>query len=447
MNRALVRAAVLLAAIALGPAVSAGQAASPAAARATWLAADSARIGRALDAWAQPLVAARQLSGNLLIAKGRSIVLERSWGAANFELGAPIRADTRFCIASITKPMTVLMAVQLMEERKLGYTDSIARWFPGFPRGDRITVEHLLRHRSGIPHRVTTAADEAVPHTAADMVEFAARASLEFAPGDSNQYSSGGFGVLARVLELAGGASYDRLLQERICKPAGLASTLHAGAADLVPNRATPYVPGLGGLRNPPLQDLSFLVGAGSVMSTAGDLHLLIMAVLEGRYGEGSRLSILRGTRIGWNGSTNGFRAFADHDTTTGWSVVFTGNLHCGAVDQMRAAVHALLRGETPEPASLPPARAAVVAESTLRGYEGLYRVAGNPRLEVRARDGGLDAGAWTLVPLSDSTFFSLRDYATVTAVPAEGGGIARLDWKIGKDSYPCPRVGDLPKP
>jgi len=408
---------------------------------------DSARLGRALDAWARPLVAARQLSGNLLIAKGRGIVLERSWGAANFELGAPNRPDTRFCIASITKPMTVIMAVQMMSERKFGYTDSIARWFPDFPNGERITVEHLLRHRSGIPHRITTAADEAVPQTAASMVEFARRAKLDFTPGDSSQYSSGGFSVLSRILELAGGISYDELLQERICRPAGLTSTLHAGARDLVPQRATPYVPIQGGFENSPLQDLSFLVGAGSVISTARDLHRLMMAALEGRYGEAARLSSLRGTRLNWNGSTSGFRAFAEHDTTTGWSVVWTGNLHCGAVDQVRGAVQALLRGETPSPPVQPPARPAVVAEATLRGYQGLYNVAGNPRLAVRARNGGLDVNTWSLVPMSDSVFFSLRDYATVTVVPAAGGGVERFDWKIGKDSFPCPRVGDLPGP
>src|SRR5262245_58091721 len=70
----------------------------------------SARLGRALDAWARPFVSAGQLSGNLLVVKGRSIVLERSWGAANVELGVPNRPDMRFNIASITKPMTILMA-------------------------------------------------------------------------------------------------------------------------------------------------------------------------------------------------------------------------------------------------------------------------------------------------------------------------------------------------
>jgi D-alanyl-D-alanine carboxypeptidase len=131
--------------------------------------------------------------------------------------GRPTRAEgagdpeTRFNIASVTKPMTVTLAIQLMAERALGYNDTLAQWIPDFPRGNEITIAHLLRHRSGIPHRVTTVAEEVRPMTAADVVKAAKRVPLEFPPGSQMSYSSGGFSVLARVLELAGGKDYATL--------------------------------------------------------------------------------------------------------------------------------------------------------------------------------------------------------------------------------------------
>jgi hypothetical protein len=125
--------------------------------------------------------------------------------------------------------------------------------------------------------------------------------------------------------------------------------------------------------------------------------------------------------------------------------VIFAGNLHCGAVDQMRDAVWRLLHGETPGTQVLPPAHAAHVDPVLLESYEGLYDVAGNPRLAVTATPAGLDVNGWALVATGDSTFFSLRDFGFVKAVGGRGGRLERFDWVLGGRTYPCPRVGDLP--
>jgi CubicO group peptidase (beta-lactamase class C family) len=405
------------------------------------------RFARDLDAWVRPMVEAGHLSGSLLVSRGGRVLLERSWGDANRELRAPVTPETRFCVASITKPMTVMIAIQLIEEGRLRMGDSLARWIPDFPSGDRMTIEHLLRHRAGIPHRVTEDNDEVAPHTAADMVEFARRKALLFAPGESSVYSSGGFAVLARVLELAGGRDYGTLLEERICRPLGMTHTLHADARQLVPHRAASYLHGLRGIENAPLKDNSFLVGGGSVISTARDIHTLLQAVVSGRMGEGARQSWLRGGRLNWNGSTNGFRAFAIYDSATAVAMVYTGNVHTGAADLLRAAIPRLLAGESVAPARVPdPERDRVaLGEAALRGYQGIYDLSNGVRLEVRARDGGLVANDWTLVPVANDRFLSLRDYGDVRVVRDSTGGIVRLDWESGGTMLAAPRVGDLP--
>jgi CubicO group peptidase (beta-lactamase class C family) len=333
-----------------------------------------------------------------------------------------------------------------MEEKKLGYTDSLSKWIPDFPNGHRITVEHLLRHRTGIPHRVTGDADELVPHTAADMVEFARKATLEFTPGERYSYSSGGFSVLARVLELASGKSYGELIRERLFAPLGMSRTYHPDPGVDTTGRAVNYVPELGGSARGPNQDLSFLVGAGAVWSTPRDLHKLMWADASGKLGWTARQSALRGSKIPWNGSTNGYRAFADFDTTTEYSVIFAGNLHSGAVDEMKSAVDALLAGKTPAVPTRVPSKLANVSPAVLKSYEGLYDVANNPKLPVRATANGLDVNGWALIATSDTTFFSMRDFATVTTSRDSLGRYSGLSWSVGGMSFPCPRVGELPK-
>jgi CubicO group peptidase (beta-lactamase class C family) len=425
--------------LALGPAVVARPAG----------AADE-RLEQAIDAFARPLVEAGHLSGQLLVSRDGRVLAERSWGLAQRELGVPITPETRINIASITKPMTMILALQLVEERKLALADTLGRWIPGFPAGDSITVEHLYRHRSGIPHRVTTEQDETVPMRPADLVAFARKAPLQFAPGTASSYSSAGYTVLTRVLELAAGRTYEQLLEERLFRPLGMTRTLHADARTLVEGRAASYVPGLHGIANAPLKDMSFLAGAGSLLSTARDLHVLLRAVLDGRLGAGARGSLVRGGRVAWNGSSNGFRAFADWDSASGLAIVFAGNVHTGAPDLVRQAIPRLVAGETVPPPALPDLAAAIAGAgpertTALRAYEGVYQLGNGVRLEVRARDGVLAANEWILVPTPEGAFFSLRDYGTVTPVRAADGRVERFDWKVGADTWPAPRVADLP--
>ena len=120
-----------------------------------------------------------------------------------------------------------MILARLFEEEKLAPDDKLSRWIPDFPRADDITVADLAGHRAGIPHILTSPLDETKPRTPADMVELAKRAGLDFEPGSQSRYSSGGFSVLARLLELAAGKSYEELLAEHVTKPAGLEDTFH----------------------------------------------------------------------------------------------------------------------------------------------------------------------------------------------------------------------------
>jgi CubicO group peptidase (beta-lactamase class C family) len=130
----------------------------------------------------------------------------------------------------MTKPMTVFLAFELMKERKIGYGDSISRWLPEFPRSDSITVEHLLRHRSGIPHELVPDSLATEPRTAEEMVGIAAGLPLDFSPGSRSNYSSGGFTVLARILEIASGLSYGELIEEKLFRPLEMTNSEDSGS-------------------------------------------------------------------------------------------------------------------------------------------------------------------------------------------------------------------------
>ena len=404
-----------------------------------------AALGRALDTWARPLVDRGDLSGQLLVARNGTILVERSYGFANRELRVPLTPESRICVASITKPMTIVLAMGLIESKAIGYRDSIARWLPDFPEANRITIEHLLRHRSGIPHELVPDSLATRPRTAAEMVEFAKRLPLDFPPGSKSSYSTGGFTVLARILEIAGGSDYATLLDERICRPLGMTHTRHANTVDLMPGRVACYVPGIHGIENAPLADHSGLVGGGSVWSNARDIHRLVQGVVTGRLGAGVRASLVRGGVLEFAGRVSGFRAYADWDSATGLEVVFVGNYLTGATDLFRDAVPKLAAGEPVAAPSPPELADRPIPEQELRRYEGDFKLVTGTRLALRVRNGALWANEWLLLPTRDGAFYSPRDYGIVRPVAGADGHIERLDWTQRGKVYPAPR--EDPKP
>lgn len=371
-------------------------------------------------------------------------MVERNYGFADRELGVPVTAESRFCVASETKPMTILLTLRMIEQRRIGYRDSIARWLPDFPHGDSITIEHLLRHRSGIPHELVPDSLATAPRSAAEMVERAKRLPLDFTPGSRSSYSTGGFTVLARILEIAGGKDYASLLDEHLFGPLGMSHSAHTDAVAILPGRVEEYVPGVRGVEHAGLADYSGLVGGGSVWSTARDMHRFAQGVISGALGS-ARASLVRGGTLEFAGRVGGFRSFTDWDSTTGLEVTWVGNLQTGAADLLRGAVPRLAAGEIVQPPPLPALNTAAIDEATLRRFEGDFRLMTGTRLALRVRKGALWANEWLLQPTVDGAFFSQRDYGLVRPIEGPDGHIVRLDWTQNGQVYPAPRVTGEP--
>ncbi len=139
-----------------------------------------------IDRFVQPYVASNNFTGVILVRRGGRVQLEKGYGMANYELGVPNSGWSRFHIASVTKAFTAA-AVLLLEERgKLSLDDPVSRHLPGYPNGDRIRIEHLLKHTAGIPNLGSGpdwARQERLSHTTEELVGLFKDLPLEFEPG------------------------------------------------------------------------------------------------------------------------------------------------------------------------------------------------------------------------------------------------------------------------
>lgn len=399
-------------------------------------------IGERIDAWIQPYVDAGHLSGCILVARGDEVIYERCVGMASHELAVPNTPETRFGIASVTKPLQLILLSRLVEEGALALTDTLDRWIPDFPRGDEITVLNLANHTAAVPHRLTTPEEETEPRTAADMVALVKEQGLLGDPGGERVYSSGGFAVLARVLELAGDDTWPSLMERYVFGPAGMTHTVHPEGRRPIPGRAASYRWTPDGLRLAAPKDLSFLVGGGSLYSTPRDVWRCVRTVLDDGYGETTADYVVRGrTSWGWNGVTGGYRTLMSHDGERDLTVVISANIVTGAIDRVRDAIPALVEGEAVDPPEVPEVTMVRVSTDELERYEGRYQLRPGSILEVRARGELLYSNDWIMIPVGTDRFWSPQDYGSITFVRDDAGAMHHMEWGEG---FEIPRVGDL---
>ena len=256
---------------------------APAAAAAQTAGAANGLAG-AVDAYVAPLRALDIFSGVVLVARGDSILFQQAYGMADREHGIAMTTGSVFRTASLTKSFTRALAGRLAERGALQLDAPIRRWLPDFPGADSITVRLLLDHRAGVPNVNSLPHDEEAvgPNTLAKLVDSLARMPLDFAPGSARRYSNGGYAVVTRILELAGGGDYGALLREHILTPVGLTQTRDEPDAEIVPGRARGYAPSpvaFGRSVHAPFQEMATKTGGGSLLSTAGDLHRWALAL------------------------------------------------------------------------------------------------------------------------------------------------------------------------
>ena len=382
-----------------------------------------------IDAYITPFAKAGHFAGVVLVAQEGKPIYEKAFGYANVEKRALNTIDSRIGVASITKPMTAVITRRLVEAGKLSLSDKVSKFIPGFPLGEKIDVGMLYRHRSGIPHRVMPPEMETLPYTAAEMVERARLAKLEFQPDSGYLYSSAGYSVLARILEIASGKPYGELLKQYVFTPAGMTNSIDHPPGGNIPSFAEDHLLGAEGAYVAPKKDYSFLVGAGSVVSTARDIHSFGLALVSGAFGDSVRAGYLRNRRWWANGSTNGHRAEVRVNGEHNYSYALVSNLNSGASDMILQAIQDIMEGKQISAPVVPRAKVTVRPASEYPQYFGTFEREGGSRFEVRAKQDTLLAGEVPLIPTGADCFFEYKYYGEVCFVRDAERRIIHITW------------------
>ncbi|MBR9916009.1 MAG: beta-lactamase family protein [Algicola sp.] len=176
------------------------------------------------------------------ITKGEEIIYARTFGFADIDKGQNVTFNTRFHLASVSKPFSAIAVAKLVQENKLNLDDLLIDHIPEFEMTGKgyasITIRHILTHTSGIPRNIKT--DDWIDpsygiHALDENIEIVKKLRLDFEPGTKFNYSNSAFDILGIVISRASGMPFHTYLEEAIFKPAGMLHTSMKKPIDSLP--------------------------------------------------------------------------------------------------------------------------------------------------------------------------------------------------------------------
>ena len=241
---------------------------------------------QAIEAAVSATMSAQRIPGlSVSVAKGTEIRWSSGYGQADLENAVPATAETVYRLASVSKPITAVAAMQLVEQGKLDLDAPVQKYVPSFPAKPwPVTTRALLGHLAGIRHYAEGEFGSTRHYgSLMEALELFQNDPLVHEPGTKYRYSTYGYTLLGAVLEAAAGTPFADQLRKAVFEPAGMTGTRVDDVFEIIPRRAQGYQRGPGGaLQNSGLADTSYKIPGGGLCGTAPDLARFAIALVNG---------------------------------------------------------------------------------------------------------------------------------------------------------------------
>jgi CubicO group peptidase (beta-lactamase class C family) len=398
-----------------------------------------------------------------VIDKGK-IAFAKGYGSANLEYGVPIKPETIFHVASVSKQFTAMAVVLLASDGKLSLEDDVHKYLPELPDyGKKISVRNLLQHTSGVRDQWQTLAlagwdiEDVITQDQILRMMFRQK-ELNFPPGSRYLYSNAGFTLLAEIVARVSGEKFPQFCNERIFIPLQMTHThFHQDLTQIVRDRAYSYNKQADGYAIAPLNYAN--VGATSLFTTATDLvkwldnfrtlkvggaaalaEMQVSGVLtDGTkidYGLGVSLGTYRGLQtVSHGGGDAGYRSDVLWFPAQQLGVAVVSNLGSFNPDRLAKRVAEIYLGDQMTPAEKTPAAVEpstyAVDPKELEKYVGVYPL---PKVDQDLKVVGADGKLWVagsgkdrveLHPRGPAHFYVNELGADVVFVPKGGDGMS----------------------
>jgi D-alanyl-D-alanine carboxypeptidase len=188
----------------------------------------------------------KDFSGAVIVAHRGQPIFAQAYGEADRKAHRANRLDTPFNLASDNKMFTAVLIAQLQQKGKLAWSDTVGRFLPDWPQADvrdKVTIEHLLTHTSGLgdywgpEHDAKAKSLDSV----AEYAELIRTDAPAAEPGKAFKYSNNGYVLLGLIAEKITGENYYEQVRQRIYRPAGMTRSDHFLITDMAAGFAIGY--------------------------------------------------------------------------------------------------------------------------------------------------------------------------------------------------------------
>ncbi len=239
----------------------------------------------------------KEISGAVTLVETRDRVVSlEAVGESDLANHTPMKTDSVFWIASMTKPITATAVMMLLDEGKLSIDDPVGKFLPELAHLKTadgaehvVTLKHLLTHSSGLAD--STHEEGLAAKTLADLIPHFPERPLHFVPGSKWSYSQAGINSLGRIVEVVSGESFDQFLQKRLFDPLAMKDTTFCPTRVQVARLAKSYKLENGELHEArpmlpesgdPANHQHYPAPNGGLYSTASDYGRFLRMVLNG---------------------------------------------------------------------------------------------------------------------------------------------------------------------
>jgi len=343
-----------------------------------------------LDTYLDALASNNRFMGSVSIAQGDKVIYSKSVGFADVEHGLKANENSKYRIGSISKTFTAVLVLKAVEEDKLSLSETIDKYFPAIVNADKITIEHLLRHRSGLHNHLdefVNSNQHTQPITEKEMIEVIIKGGSDFAPDTKMAYSNPNYILLSYILEKIYKKPFSKILEDKIINPLALRNTYLDGKINTSNGACQSYVFFNKNWELAPEFDVSQLLGAGAITSTPTDLvkfgnalfsgklilenSLTKMQTIKDQYGMGLfQMPFDNKTGFGHTGGIDGFRSVFAYFPTGEISFAYTSNgMNFNGNDISLAVLSAAYN----KPFEIPAFTTYVLTDEDLDKYLGIY--------------------------------------------------------------------------
>ena len=216
-----------------------------------------------------------QFGGTVIVMKNDSVILKKAYGYADLEWEIKNTTDTKFVLASISKHFTAIAIMQLVERKQLSLNDKLNKFFPSYPKGEKVTIHMLLTHTAGLPLDFQELYMDSTIITKDSALANIQKKPYLFNPGTNCKYSNIGYFLLSQIIEKASGQTYEAFLKQNIFDKAKMMNTGICNNDSIIAKKAKIYYRNGKSYAHNPYINWNINTGLDGIYSTIDDLYKL----------------------------------------------------------------------------------------------------------------------------------------------------------------------------